>query len=647
MPQRVNIRLANDTFDRPRPFEIPRRLDNNGANLSRSTFLQLFSMQYVVLLADEKTSAWLTPVWLLSIALAIGLGLYLLLLLMAFLGSWVPGINRLYDRPQTRWTAGAILSAILIALGIGASFWAGWWSPDTSWTEVGTQETPAEKAVQLGNATVLWAVLGTLFGLLLGFGTVALVSARRRTEVLGGAREGALFWLGCVCSGGVLFLFVGWLLSATGGLGIMTVVDQPQPFFRSISRIFSTGLQTAAAQIPIAGPTDAGFPLEVAFQGDEFRWIQFDTDQPVKIAFEPITSELALNKFYPNVAEMTSPLFTPVSGEQTTPIPRGAVDTMYVLNLGDAPANFRVRWQTQPPVPQIILVVALGVFVAATFLVLLLLTGMAPKTSAIALATFKTEVSQPIFLILTVIGLIAILLSIYVPYYTLGEDIKMFKESGLTLIRVMGIFLATWAASKSVAEEIEGRTALTVLSKPIGRTQFVLGKYFGIAMAVGCLFLVLGVWFFIWTSYKPVYDTVESSALDFNWEISFAEAFSILPGLMLAFLECLIFVAISVAISTRVGILPAFLLTFSIYVLGHLTPNLVLSNVGQIEQVRFVGSVITILLPVLDHFDATTAVMTNAVVPLDYLGWAAIYCLLYSSIMLLLGLVFFQDRDLA
>ncbi len=603
-------------------------------------------MQYVVLLADEKTTAWLTPVWLLGISLGIGLVLYLLLILLAYLVSWVPGINRLYDQPQRRWAAGAIVSAVLIALGVGISFWGGWWTPDLSWSEAGAVATE-QPASQSSNATVLWIVLVSIFSLLIGFGLVALVSARRRSEVLRAAWEGASFWLACVCGGGVLFVAIGWLLSATGGMGILTVVDQPQTIFRSLGRIFATGLESTSAQIPVAGADDTGFPLPVAFRSNEFRWIQFDTDQPVKIAFEPITTDLELNKFYPNVAEMTPPQFTPISGDQVTPIPPGSVDTMYVLNLGDAPANFRARWLTQPEMRQAIVVAEIGLFVAGIFLVLLLFSAMAPKTSAIALATFKTEVSQPIFLILTVIGLIAILLSIYVPYYTLGEDIKMFKESGLTLVRVMGIFLATWAASKSVAEEIEGRTALTVLSKPIGRTQFVLGKYFGIAMAVGCLFLLLGVWFYIWTSYKPVYDTVETAALDFNWEISFSDAFSIMPGLLLAFFECLIFVGISVAISTRVGILPAFLITFSIYVLGHLTPNLVLSNVGQIEQVRFVGSVITILLPVLDHFDATTAVMTNAFVPLDYLGWAAIYCLLYSSIMLLLGLVFFQDRDLA
>ena len=66
-----------------------------------------------------------------------------------------------------------------------------------------------------------------------------------------------------------------------------------------------------------------------------------------------------------------------------------------------------------------------------------------------------------------------------------------------------------WAASNSIAEEIEGRTALTVLSKPLSRWQFILGKYAGIMWSTGVLFLVLSLVFLLCVTYKPVYDTGE------------------------------------------------------------------------------------------------------------------------------------------
>ena len=97
------------------------------------------------------------------------------------------------------------------------------------------------------------------------------------------------------------------------------------------------------------------------------------------------------------------------------------------------------------------------------------------------------------------------------PYNTFGEDVKMLKDEDMTLIKVLAIVLALWTASVSIADEIEGRTALTVLSKPIGRRQFIVGKFLGILGPVAILFFVLGAIFLATVSYKVSYDARESS----------------------------------------------------------------------------------------------------------------------------------------
>ncbi|MFZ4636646.1 MAG: ABC transporter permease, partial [Pirellulales bacterium] len=63
--------------------------------------------------------------------------------------------------------------------------------------------------------------------------------------------------------------------------------------------------------------------------------------------------------------------------------------------------------------------------------------------------------------------------------------------------------------------------------------------------------------------------------------------------------------------------------------------------------VRFVGKLIATLLPVLDHFTIEAAVVGGMPVPWVYLGWAALYAALYSTLAILVALVLFQDRDLA
>jgi hypothetical protein len=105
--------------------------------------------------------------------------------------------------------------------------------------------------------------------------------------------------------------------------------------------------------------------------------------------------------------------------------------------------------------------------------------------------------------------------------------------------------------------------------------------------------------------------------------------------------------SISVAISTRLPMVPNLVICSAIYVVGHLVPLFVQSSMGQLAIVTFVGQFLATVLPVLDHFNIQAAVAAGREVPLEYLAWAGGYCLLYSTVAMLLALVLFEDRDLA
>lgn len=271
-----------------------------------------------------------------------------------------------------------------------------------------------------------------------------------------------------------------------------------------------------------------------------------------------------------------------------------------------------------------------------------------PKLAAVTWTTAKEALAQPLFGVLMFIGVCGLLLFPFIPYNTFGEDIKVLKDSGLALILVLGIILALWTASVSIADEIEGRTALTLLSKPITRRQFILGKFLGINAAVLVLSIVLGALFLASVAYKVAYDARENADPSQATVARCAgEVVQVLPGLVLAFLETVVLSSISVAISTRLPMLSNLIMCSAIYALGHLVPALVNSVAGQFEIVAFVGRLISIVLPVLDYFNIQSAVATGANVPLAYLGWAGLYCLVYSAAALCVALVLFEDRDLA
>ena len=293
--------------------------------------------------------------------------------------------------------------------------------------------------------------------------------------------------------------------------------------------------------------------------------------------------------------------------------------------------------------------VALGTIVALVilFAVWALLGLLVPKIAAVAWTTNKEALSQPLFYVLLTIGLFALLLFPFIPYNTFGEDVKMLKDGGLTVIKVLAIILALWTASVSIAEELEGRTALTVLSKPISRLQFILGKFLGIIAPVAIMFVILGSLFLSTISYKVVYDARESSMPEPTAQACQAEIVQILPGLALSFMEAVTLASISVAVSTRLPMMANMIICSAVYVLGHLVPMLADSAVGQFQIVSFVANLLATVLPMLDHFNIYDAISTGKTVPAEYLWWTGGYCLLYCTIAMLVALLLFEDRDLA
>ena len=117
------------------------------------------------------------------------------------------------------------------------------------------------------------------------------------------------------------------------------------------------------------------------------------------------------------------------------------------------------------------------------------------KSLTIALATAKETIRQPAFFVMAAFAGGLLLVTIWVSYFTFGEDIKMYKDTGLTTISFFCMLLALLTASSTVADEIEGKTAITLLSKPINRRQFIVGKFLGIELGALALFVILGALF--------------------------------------------------------------------------------------------------------------------------------------------------------
>lgn len=303
-----------------------------------------------------------------------------------------------------------------------------------------------------------------------------------------------------------------------------------------------------------------------------------------------------------------------------------------------------VRAMWYPPVYMFSATVAL-------LLLLFLVRMIFPKLYALIWATAKEGMNQTLFLFLVGFGMALLIFLPFIPFNTLGDDLKMHMSVGLTFIKIPAILLALWLSGVSIAEEIEGKTALMLLSKPISRVQLILGKFFGILVPVLMMYILLGGLFLGATGYKVVHNARETCELEPETSDCVAAMVQITPSVAMTFLETATMAAVAVALSTRLPMLANFTICTCVFLLGHLVQYLS-QYVSQFTQgqyviVDFITNAMAAVLPVLGHFSIESSIGANQTLPLEYLAWSSVYCLLYCSAAMVVALLLFEDRDLA
>ena len=129
------------------------------------------------------------------------------------------------------------------------------------------------------------------------------------------------------------------------------------------------------------------------------------------------------------------------------------------------------------------------------------------QTLAIARNTFAESIRQPIVLVMLVIATLLIVLSNPFAAFTMQDDQRMFIDIGLSTVFMSSILLAAFIATNVVNREIENRTVLTVVSKPVSRVIFIVGKYLGVSAALLLSIVFLAFVFMLVERHGPLQTT--------------------------------------------------------------------------------------------------------------------------------------------
>jgi len=211
--------------------------------------------------------------------------------------------------------------------------------------------------------------------------------------------------------------------------------------------------------------------------------------------------------------------------------------------------------------------------------------------------------------------------------YVEGE--RIVQDVGLAGIRLMSVGIAVFVGVGLIHGEVERRTIYTILSKPVSRTEFLLGKYVGLVATTWLMLAIMGAAF-----------ALVSIGYGAPLGAGHLAAFG-----LLAF-ELMVMVAVATLFSAFTTPMLASLFTVGIYLVGHLTRDLrQLAEQGDLEALRGIATVLYRVLPDLESFNATIEAVHGLPIPAAQIGFAAIYAAGYTVILLGLGACIFQRRD--
>jgi hypothetical protein len=249
---------------------------------------------------------------------------------------------------------------------------------------------------------------------------------------------------------------------------------------------------------------------------------------------------------------------------------------------------------------------------------------------ALARGTFLETVRDRVFYLVAVFGFIMMGSTTILSPLTIGAQGKIVSDVGLAAMTLLGLLVVVFVGSGMVHKELDKGTITTILSRPVGRREYLLGKFLGLNLTMAAMLAVMSVLFLLMLLLSPG---------------AFSPRFGI--AFYMAFIELSLITAIVVFFSTCVSPVLSAVFTLGAFVAGHLSESI--RDFGHLQQgpvAQAVGTVVYYLLPNLEVFNVRGSIVHGDPVTAAHIGLATLYAVCWSTLLLLLSGAVFSRREL-
>lgn len=251
------------------------------------------------------------------------------------------------------------------------------------------------------------------------------------------------------------------------------------------------------------------------------------------------------------------------------------------------------------------------------------------RVVAVAANTFRESARERVLYNLVIFAVLMTLSSLLLGQLSVRQDEKIVKDLGLAAMDVFGTLIAIFIGVGLIRKEIERRSLYPLLAKPLARSEFLVGKFFGLAFT---LFVNLGLMTLgLYAALALAGHRGDAGLL--------AAVYAIYLGLLLTVGIALLF---STLASSQIL---ATLWTFSVVVAGRFSD--VIRGMPQVTRTPgWLSEGLYYLLPNYRNFDLKAGVVYGEAVAPELLAWLAAYAALYLAIVLLAAIAVFSRREL-
>jgi len=249
---------------------------------------------------------------------------------------------------------------------------------------------------------------------------------------------------------------------------------------------------------------------------------------------------------------------------------------------------------------------------------------------AIATNGFREVIRDRILYVIGLFVLILVLASRILPPIAVSADEKIFLDLGIGGISLLGAIVAIFVGTGLINKEIEKKTVLILVPKPITNTEFIVGKHLGLSTVLLVLVAVMTITYF---------------ALMAMLGITFPLV-SLLVAIAFILLELALLTAIAMTFGVFTSSILATLLSFGVYIMGHLSRDLLqLGKITENPSIEKITKALFLILPDLERLNLKNEAVYNILPSTGELLSSVVYAILYIVLLLTISILIFSRRQ--